>query len=68
MATKKKLTANAGAAIERKKLLAKLTRMRLTGVADQGWPGYNQALTEVAAWVRGSAPRASAKTGGLGRK
>lgn len=70
MATKKKLTPNAGAAIERKKLLAKLRRMRpnlstSTGVYEKG---FYAALDDITEWVRGSAPRASAKAGGLGRK
>jgi hypothetical protein len=66
MATQK-MTANEGAAIERKKLLAKLRRMREhDGVLQVG--AYNRALDDLAEWVRGSAPRASAKAGGLGRR
>jgi hypothetical protein len=66
MSTKK--TANAGAAIERGKLIAKLTRMRLDADGEAAMPGYNVALNDLEVWVNKSAARASKRPGGLGRK
>jgi hypothetical protein len=65
----KKMTANAGASIERGKLLAKLRRMRvIEGGFDSTARAYNEALEDIAAWVKESAARASKRPGGLGRK
>lgn len=61
-------TPNAGAAVVRSEMIAKLEGMFIVCPNRREHIGWNDAVWTMEVFVRGMAPRAGKRTGGLGRK